>query len=290
MNELALSRTIESLLVSRNPRQMQLASAALAPGYYLRAARHLLDNGERVLVGTGFPVAGTFETDGPPGAIALYDALSALGGEPWLACGPPLYQALENHYRVLPLVANDLAEAEAEAAATLGKLRPTAVVAIEHPGMHDDGHYYNMRGEDISDACAIFDPFLSMADCPTIAIGDGGNEIGMGRIAEVTRQLDIRGSRTGCDELLVADVSNWGAYGLISLLGWLVKRDLLADVSPASLLAFLSARGSVDGVTRENTLTEDGLPLSECSGLIQELRCLTGFASKLSPDQDQHTP
>lgn len=290
MNELALSRSIESLLVARNPRQMQLASAALDPGYCLRAARHLRDHGERVLIGTGFPVAGTFETDGPPGAIALYEALQSLGGEPWLACGSPLYQALEAHYRVLPLTANNLADAEAEAAAALARLRPTVVVAIEHPGMHDDGRYYNMRGEDISDACAIFDPFLSMAGCPTIAIGDGGNEIGMGSIVDVTRQLDIRAARTGCDELLVADVSNWGAYGLVGLLGALVKRDLLADVSPDSLLAFLSARGSVDGVTRENTLTEDGLPLSECKSLIQELRCLTGFASQLPPDQDQRIP
>ena len=54
-------------------------------------------------------------------------------------------------------------------------------------------------------------------------------------------------------------------------------------------MAFLSARGSVDGVTRENTLTEDGLPLSECDDLILALRCLTGFASQLPPDQDQIT-
>ena len=61
-------------------------------------------------------------------------------------------------------------------------------------------------------------PLWSMRSCPTIAIGDGGNEIGMGNIAETLSQLDIRASKTHCDELLVADVSNWAAHGLIALL------------------------------------------------------------------------
>ena len=36
----------------------------------------------------------------------------------------------------------------------------------------------------------------------------------------------------------------------------------------------MSARGSVDGVTRENTLTEDGLDAEEGYGVIRELRKL----------------
>ena len=62
---------MEELLVARNLRHMQLARAALQPGYYLRAARHLKDIHGTIIIGTGFPVAGTFETDGPVGAIAL---------------------------------------------------------------------------------------------------------------------------------------------------------------------------------------------------------------------------
>ena len=41
MNEQRLSEEIEKLLVARNLRHMETARAALAPGYYLRAARHL---------------------------------------------------------------------------------------------------------------------------------------------------------------------------------------------------------------------------------------------------------
>ena len=47
--------------------------------------------------------------------------------------------------------------------------------------------------------------------------------------------------------------------------------------SPLDILDYLSARGSVDGVTRKNTLTEDGLAASEGIRVIQELRILTGF-------------
>ncbi len=41
-----LARAVEALLVARNPRNMQLLSAALEPGYCLRAARALLGKGE----------------------------------------------------------------------------------------------------------------------------------------------------------------------------------------------------------------------------------------------------
>jgi hypothetical protein len=99
----------------------------------------------------------------------------------------------------------------------------------------------------------------------------------MGNIATAISSLDINASVTRCDELLVADVSNWGAYGLIAILASWSGQDLLAQVSPVNILDYLSARGSVDGVTRENTLTEDGLEAEEGLRVIQELRILTGF-------------
>lgn len=279
MNDLALSIAIENALVARDLRQMQVAQAALEPGYYLRAAQHLRDIKGTVLIGTGFPVTGTFETDGPVGAIALYNALKALGAEPVMVCGPPLSECLADRYRVLPLLARDIAAAEAEASARLEQLQPAAVVSIERPGLSDDNRYYNMRGEDITERCRFFDPYITAATCPTIAIGDGGNEIGMGNIRDAIGELDINVAVTRCDELLVADVSNWGAYGLIALLARWQDTDLLADISPMEILDYLSAHGSVDGVTRENTLTEDGLEAAEGQGVIEALRLIAGFTS-----------
>ena len=267
-------------MVARNPRDMQLARAALQPDYYLRAARILEDIRGTVIIGTGFPVVDTFETDGPVGAIALYESLQALGAEPVIACGPPLSRAISDQYQVLELAAPDLASATEEAEAMLAALQPAAVISIERPGLAEDGHYYNMRGEDITARCSFFDPYVRLAQCPTIAIGDGGNEIGMGKIGPAIASLNIRASVTDCDELLVADVSNWGAYGLIALLAKWSGRDLLARISPLEILDYLSARGSVDGVTRENTLTEDGLDAAEGIALLQELRSLSGFLQR----------
>jgi hypothetical protein len=277
MNDTELSVAIDTLLVARNPRHMQVARAALNPGYYLRAAQHLKDIRGVVIIGTGFPVNDTFETDGPVGAIALYDALQTLGAEPIIACGQPLSKSLTDNYRVLELTAKSLEAAHIDTYDQLELLQPSAIVSIERPGLAADGRYYNMRSEDITEHSAFFDPFMSSANCSTIAIGDGGNEIGMGKINQAMATLDINPSVTDCDELLVADVSNWGAYGLITFLAVWAKQDLLAQVSPVVILEYLSARGSVDGVTRENTLTEDGLEAEEGLGVIQELRLLAGF-------------
>jgi D-glutamate cyclase-like, C-terminal len=279
VNDLQLSTAIEEALVARNPRNMQVAQAALQPGYYLRAAQQLKDIQGVIIIGTGFPVADTFETDGPVGAIALYEALEKLGAQPWLACGAPLCNELSGDYRLLELTARDVAAAEQEAREQLTRLQPAAVVSIERPGLSENGRYYNMRGEDITERSAFFDAYLTNATCPTIAIGDGGNEIGMGNIREAIATLDINAANTGCDELLVADVSNWGAYGLIALLARWAQRDLLAEITPMDILTYLSERGSVDGVTRENTLTEDGLEAVEGESVIQQLRQLAGFVN-----------
>ncbi len=279
MTEQELSEAIEALLVERNPRRMREARAALEPGYFLRAARHLRDIRGTVFIATGFPVTGTFETDGPVGAIFLYRTLELFGATPMLACGPPLSTRLMDDFRVLELGARDLPSAQREAQRQLAALAPSAIISIERPGLAADGHYYNMRGVDITERCYYFDPYLTAATCPTIAIGDGGNEIGMGKITQALSDLDIPLSVTPCDELLVADVSNWGAYGLMALLGHWAGRDLLADISPMEVINYLSLRGSVDGVTGENTLTEDGMEARVGLDVIRRLRELVHAAS-----------
>ena len=277
MNDNELSVAIETLLVARNPRHMQVARAALNPGYYLRAAQYLKDIRGVVIIGTGFPVNSTFETDGPVGAIALYNALETLGAEPILACGSPLSTSLTDDYRVLELTTSSLDAAHIEAQQQLELLQPSAIVSIERPGLAADGRYYNMRSEDITERCAFFDPFMSSANCSTIAIGDGGNEIGMGNVSDALKDLNIVPAATSCDELIVADVSNWGAYGLISFLSIWHGSDLLKEINPLGILKYISELGSVDGVTRINELTEDGLPVSEGESILRELRQACGF-------------
>ena len=75
----------------------------------------------------------------------------------------------------------------------------------------------------------------------------------------------------------MADVSNWGAYGIISFLSVWNNRDLLKEINPLNILKYISELGSVDGVTRVNQLTEDGLPVSEGESILLELRRACGF-------------
>ncbi|WNC70519.1 DUF4392 domain-containing protein [Thalassotalea psychrophila] len=275
--DIELSKQIEDLLVARNPRGMKDVQTALQPGYYLRAAQRLQGLTGTILIGTGFPVTDTFETDGPVGAIALYNALEELGAYPILVGGESFLSLTEDEYRVHKLLEGDFTHAKEEAIATLAKLKPQAIISIERPGLAEHGGYFNMRGEDISAYCACFDHYLNEATCSTIAIGDGGNEIGMGNITQAISGLDITPSVTTCDELLIADVSNWGAYGILALLGMWSNIDLLGKVDPTAVLKYISARGSVDGVTRENNLTEDSFPPSYGDEIILNLRKLTKF-------------
>ena len=278
INEAALSKQIEDLLVSRNLRGMKTVQPALSTGYYLRAARILNKCKGHVLIGTGFPVVDTFETDGPVGAIALYRALETLGATPVIVCGPPVSQKLMADFRVHEIRVGEHQERKLEAFQALYNYHPDAVLSIERPGQAADGGYYNMRGESISERTACFDTFVKNAKCPTIAIGDGGNEIGMGNISEALKDLDIMASATCVDELLIADVSNWGAYGIIAFLSLWNDKDLLAEVKPLEILQYLSDLGSVDGVTRNNELTEDGLPVEEGDSILAELRKLIGHS------------
>ena len=275
--ELALSRTIEDILVSRNLRGMKTVQSHLESGYCLRAARILQNCQGSILIGTGFPVVKTFETDGPVGAIALYEAFEKLGATPTIVCGRPLSMALSTKYRIHEIRVGDHDRREHEAVDALAHFQPQAVISIERPGQAADGGYYNMRAESISENTACYDTFMNLSECPTIAIGDGGNEIGMGNVASALQDLNIVPSTTTCDELIVADVSNWGAYGIISFLSVWNNRDLLAEIVPLDTLRYISELGSVDGVTRVNQLTEDGLQSSEGESVLLELRRACAF-------------
>ena len=272
-----ITQQIEDLMVARDVRGMKQIQKVLIPGYYQRAAQILYQSKGTVLIGTGFPVDETFETDGPVGAIALYDTLKYLGANPIIVCGDPLQSVIGDDYQTHKISVGDLSKGKQEAQQALQKYKPEVVFSIERPGLSAEGFYANMRGEDISARCACFDYFLSEAKCPTIAIGDGGNEIGMGKVYETLSLLPITPAATSCDELLVADVSNWGAHGLIALFGYWSGEDLLDKVNTLDILKYLSARGAVDGVTRLNTLTEDSLRSEAGQQLIDELRQITGF-------------
>ena len=56
---------IEDIILSHGARGMDRIRGAVPAGYCARAAKLILENKGRVLIGTGFPVVGSFETDDP---------------------------------------------------------------------------------------------------------------------------------------------------------------------------------------------------------------------------------
>ena len=65
----------------------------------------------------------------------------------------------------------------------LSRLEPSLLISIERCGLTKDGTYLNMRDVDISPQTARLD-HLFLQHPRTIGIGDGGNEIGMGNLAQ----------------------------------------------------------------------------------------------------------
>jgi hypothetical protein len=146
-----------------------------------------------------------------------------------------------------------------------------AEVPAEH---HDRCH--TMRGRDITSSMSPAHRLFEVAarkenEIATIGIGDGGNEIGMGKIpwSVIGRNIPNGGMvacRIPTDQLIVCGVSNWGAYGLaagVRILRKAPKDDDLFDPDrEKELLEIMVEKGPlVDGVTGLQTSTVDGLPL-----------------------------
>jgi hypothetical protein len=106
----------------------------------------------------------------------------------------------------------------------------------------------------------------------TIGIGDGGNEIGLGAVSWDELRARLTGPaaplvpcRIATDWTIVAGVSNWGAQALAAAVCLLRGQTrLLAEWGIASeerrLIALVQDSPAVDGVTRLQQATVDGLP------------------------------
>src|SRR5207247_2784688 len=137
------------------------------------------------------------------------------------------------------------------------------------------GRCRSMRGRDVTPftrpAHLLFEnpPGVMVGGRVTIGIGDGGNEIGMGKLPWTTIRKNIpNGGLVACrvptDHLIVAGVSNWGAYALaagVRRLRGASSEPALYDVAcEHELLRLMVDAGPlVDGVTSERTATVDGL-------------------------------
>ncbi len=267
---------IEALLhedIGRN-----ISSLAQAARGGLRAAAMALASAASPRLGviTGFYVPkGTppaAETDGPVGAALLIRGLTDAGIVCRLATDSLCASACGAALRAVGCATTPIDQGLASASITAWQAAGiTHVLAIERCGPGADGIPRNLRGEDVSAVTAPLDLLYLGGDWTTLAIGDGGNEIGMGSLpAALIAGAVANGAQIACrtraDHLIVAGVSNWGAWGLMAALA-LLRPDwraaLLAALDPdldeAVLRATVSNGPAVDGVTRVSALTVDGL-------------------------------
>jgi hypothetical protein len=138
-------------------------------------------------------------------------------------------------------------------------------------------HCHNMRGEIIDAHTAplhrLFEHVQSQRPgAKTIGIGDGGNELGMGLIPweELTRRLTNELSpripcRIAADWNIIAGTSNWGGQALAAAVLLLrgemdYLRDQTFGQQELALQSIVELGPAVDGVTRKQEATVDGLP------------------------------
>jgi hypothetical protein len=224
------------------------------------------------------------ETDGPVGAALLAAALSTCGVAARVAVDAPCLEAVRE--AVSAAGASAQVDEVADVEVTAAKWRLAGIdhaIAIERCGRSGDGKPRNMRGVDVSPWTLPLDDLFTGGPWKKLAIGDGGNEIGMGRIpagliARTVPNGEAIACVTSCDHLIVAGVSNWGAYGLMAALAvvrpeWRdnIARFLTAERDLSVTLAVIAA-GGVDGVTAKREPTVDGFGPDVHGSLVEKLR------------------
>ncbi|MBI1492842.1 glutamate cyclase domain-containing protein [Halocynthiibacter styelae] len=194
------------------------------------------------------------ENDGPSGAAAIARAL-VLGRNATcvMLCEETLLPAIRNTCQAAGLFPVTLEQAviaradkslativmlpysiedkggKAQAIQMLDDLQPDLLFSTERVGRNEFGVYHSMRGIDYGMGRARVDFLFDLAlerGIPVVAVGDGGNEIGMGKVADhVAAHVpygDICqcgcgggiGAVTSCDVLVTAACSNWGCTAI----------------------------------------------------------------------------
>ncbi|WP_457093575.1 glutamate cyclase domain-containing protein [Microvirga sp. P5_D2] len=274
------------------------ARAAAGGPTVLQAGRLLLGLPTRgtVFVTTGAGNSVTLpegETDGPSGAAFVARALWLQGHRIVLLSDQAFLPGIVASFRAVALPIDESEEGDGvrvedfPLGANAGKAKVEALLAtypdavagvfIEKPGPNSRGVFHTSSGKaKNSESVAhlhLLAEVLKTRGHLTIGIGDGGNEIGFGRVGRVLEEdLPLaRDCGCGCgggivnatdvDSLVSASTSNWGAYGVVAAMAILSGRDDLLppmEAVEATVEASVLA-GANDGYSGENVATVDGV-------------------------------
>lgn len=267
-------------------------------GIYLpemfKAATESLLTANHVAIVTGFVVkaAKAGETDGPPGALMMAKCLEKMGKRVTLITDAMNEKIMDRGIKVLELKAQMVIAHNHNMTDIIQHVlleeQVSHLVAIERPSRARDHHCYSMRGEVITEYVANTDLLFKSAgahDIVTIGIGDGGNEVGMACIQDYVHKHVPKGAlicaTVEVDYLIIGTVSNWVAYGVCAALSISKGIMLLHEASlEEKLIQELVKVGAVDGVTKEQIASVDGIDMSGNLRVLNDMRTIVYFFTK----------
>jgi hypothetical protein len=272
--------TLEELILSQDKRGISKIRNSLTRDFCFDAASFTLANPGKVIITTGFYIlsAGAAETDGPPGAIAIGNALEQIGYEVVYVtdkyCDQMIKAISTETSRIIEFPIENLRASRKIASEILEKENPDLLISIERCAPASDGLYRNMRDMDITSNTARID-LLFEKHCASVGIGDGGNEIGLGNLySEVENSEELVGfpAETKTTKLIISSVSNWGGYGLVAAISILKGKNLLPSVEKdIHNITTIVAMGAVDGFSGDSIEKVDGFTLDENASFLENL-------------------
>ena len=241
----------------------------------------------------------TLETDGPIGALTVARALHVASNKVPVIIVPTGYadsmsklcasvglrpfkrrealSAVQDGYHaaVIEEFPLDSKAAEKRSSTIIEQYNPTALLSVECPDRNSHGVFHRAKGFDTTQYQAKFPVLFEQAydsGLFTAGIGDFGNEIGMNPLLETLHSLreSHRICRCGCgggivgstktSSSLIANISNWGAYGLGGAIALLSnKTEAMHTPEMEHRLLIEAARlGYVDATTGFLDPSEDG--------------------------------
>jgi len=254
------NKTIEEIILNHSTRGMDLLQKQYPKKHCKKAAQNFLELEQgTVFLYTGFCVKGYAETDGPLGTYFLALAIAKLGYKPIIITDiycKDYFKGIETIY--IPLEGMEKHKYQK----LLDDHNPVCHFSIERLGKDENEKYLNSRGVNIGEFTAPLDELYMLGgkSSPTFAIGDGGNEIGMGNFKEFLKNtLHVEPCAVESDYPIIASVSNWGAYGFITYMQLFLRKKLLPKFDEVEeYMDYILKLGCVDGIKCENVKSVDG--------------------------------
>ena len=277
----------------------------------------------KIVILSGFPCCvdknPPTETDGPPGTLAIARAAVCLGYDVTIVtddCNREVFCAAasemdwaDNKVKVETFPAEaDMNDEDYTRMNDLADKRCDLVIACERAGPSKDNNCYTMRGINMTSR-GLIAPVHNIVDRVRnrnvlfVAIGDGGNELGMGKVYEaiINNPSILNGELIAAampaDYLIAASVSNWGGYALAAACACVKLDDTKGEINSltfiptssdeVSLLDRCVKVGCRDGVSGEMESTVDGMPLKTSLSCLESIRkTLQEFSNSLSVKED----